>query len=220
MKNFLLAFALLAPFLADAQALSGIGASGGASFTNFEDLEEYASSDAENKDKLGGTAGIRLDFGNGPIKLSPEFFFIQNGAKEYTKSSGAFLKNGISLNYGGMYLPLTIYINMGGDGENFNGIMLQGKGFADYAFGGTVNDKNGKSGTVRFQQNKDRIDWGWGLEGGFIIKGVSLMLGYNYGLKNIEFSTDLQSGSGDDYLINNRGFTISVGYLANLNGDE
>ena len=42
---------------------------------------------------------------------------------------------------------------------------------------------------------------------------MKLMFGYNWGIKNIEFSNALGEVDDENYLINNKGFTIQLGYM-------
>lgn len=203
---------------------SGLGVSGGASLSSFDygstQMNSFQPEDGQTKG--GGTGGIRFDFdlGTDLFKLSPEFFIVQNGSKEYYHDfsfAQDLLSRQVNLDYVGLYLPLTLYIEMddgyASDEEYFNGMLIQGRLFADYAINAEVNDKTLGPRPVEFESDFDKLDFGYSFEAGFVFQGFKLMMGYNWGVKNIEFSSSIGGASEENYLVNNKGFTIQVGYL-------
>ena len=203
--------------------LSGVGVGAGGSFSSFEYGDQINSvNDFDDTNKGGGTGGIRFDFdlAGESLKLSPEFFVVQNGSKEYYKDiqrvQRDLINRKVSLDYLGLYLPLTLYIPMDDSDKAYNGMLIQGRGFIDYVVNGQIEDSKLGVSDVKFKSDKDKIDYGYSLEAGFIFQGMKLMIGYNWGIKNIEFSNALGDVNSDNYLINNKGFTIQVGYLQRI----
>lgn len=213
---------LFLPIMAFCQ-LSGVGLNVGGAASTFEYGNQVNNvSEFDNGTHAGGTGGVRLDFdlNNDYVKVSPEFFIVQNGSKEYYQTFNAvsndLVTNKVSLNYVGLYLPITFYLPLGDDDYSYNGILLQGRLFGDYAISGEIdNSKTGRS-EVRFEKPMDKFDYGYSIEGGFVSNGIKISIGYNWGIKNIEFSNALGNVSADNYLINNRGLTLQVGYWQRL----
>lgn len=225
-------FTLIFPFVigllffpAGLQAqLSGIGIGGGGSFSTFDYGGQVNSiNEFDSKNKGGGTGGIRLDFdlGSDLLKLSPEFFIVQNGAKEYYTDfkmlQNELINREVALDYVGIYLPLTFYIPID-DGFDitegrYNGMLIQARLFGDYAIHTQINNELLGVSNVEFRSNEDKIDFGYAFEAGFVAQGMKFSFGYNWGIKNIEFYNALGDVDSGKYLINNKGFTIQIGYL-------
>lgn len=218
-KNFkLFIMFLFVPISAFSQ-LTGVGVNTGGSFSTFEYGEQVNNvSQFDNGTQGGGTGGLRFDFDLNSefIKLSPEFFFVQNGSKEYYVDVNILLndviKNTVSLNYIGLYVPITFYLPLADDGDNYNGILIQGRLFADYAISGEVKNSALGSMDIEFDKGTDKLDFGYSIEGGFVSNGLKLSLGYNWGVKNIEFTNAIGGLNSEDYLINNKGLTLQIGY--------
>ena len=203
--------------------LSAIGVGGGGAFSNFKYGEQISNVDQfDSTPKGGGTGGIRFDFdlGSDYLKLSPEFFVVQNGAKEYYNDFNALqndlINRKVSLDYLGIYLPLTFYLPLSDNTETYNGLLLQGRVFADYVVNGQIRDNVMGTEDVKFKRKSDKFDYGYSFEAGFVVNGLKLMFGYNWGIKNIEFSNAIGDINSGNYLINNKGFTIQLGYLINI----
>lgn len=203
--------------------LSGIGVGGGGAFSNFKYGEQVSSVDQfDNSPKGGGTGGIRFDFNlkSDYLKLSPEFFVVQNGAKEYyndfTTLQNDLISRKVSLDYLGLYLPLTFYLPLNDNIETYNGLLVQGRVFGDYVVNGQIRDDSMGSEDVKFKKKSDKFDYGYSFEAGFVMNGLKLMFGYNWGLKNIEFTNAIGDINSNNYLVNNKGFTIQVGYLLKI----
>lgn len=169
----------------------------------------------DNKNKVGLTGGIKFDFPLGKsevAKISPELFIIQNGSREYYNDLTVLqqdLFNQVSLDYVGIYLPITLATK---DVFDMGGVYVQGRIFADYAFGGQfANDLEGSS-KIEFVDPLDRADFGFSFSFGIVTQtGLGFMLGYNWGIKDIEFEGDLPNVGTENYLINTKGFTLQVG---------
>lgn len=218
-QYYFVALLIIFPFLGNAQ-LSGAGLSGGGSFSTFDYTGDSQTS-LDNGTKSGATGGIRLDFdlGSGDVlKFSPELFFVQNGSKDYYSSLGMLVNDlrSVTLNYIGLYLPLTVYLPLGGDEfyDKYHGVMIQARVFTDYAINGTI--QGGYGGSVDFGDLLDRFDLGYSFEAGFAYEGLNIMLGYNKGIKDIEFNDSIASGSEGQSIINNRGLTLQIGYIGKI----
>jgi len=225
MKLSLIFLLTLVPILAIGQ-LTGIGPSVGGAFSTFNYGSQVNTvDDFDYSDRSGGTGGIRFDFDLGTkiAKLSPEIFIIQNGSKEYYRDGSIItdlINRKVSLNYVGLYLPLTIYVPLGDDEKAYNGLFLRGKGFTDFAINGKIEQDNSKPSDVNFKEPSDRFDFGYSVEGGFVLNGFAFMFGYNWGLKNIKFANALGDINNANYLINNKGVTLTIGYIAKLQQDD
>ncbi len=225
MKLSLILLLHLSPLLAIGQ-MTGIGPSAGGAFSTFNYGNQVNNvNDFDYSDRGGGTGGIRFDFDLGTkiAKLSPEIFIIQNGSREYYRDASILtdlIDRKVSLNYIGLYLPLTIYVPLGDDEKAYNGLFLRGKGFADFAINGKVEQYNTKPADVNFKEPSDRFDFGYGVEGGFVLNGFAFMFGYNWGLKNIRFANALGGVDSSNYLINNKGATLTISYIAKLQQDN
>ena len=228
MKYFLtlaLAF-LLCCQVASAQ-LSGFGIGAGGTASSFNYGNQVNSSPGiqnfNDNEKVGGTGGIQFDFDIASefVKLSPELFIIQNGSREFYNDfqqfQGDLIERSINLDYVGFYLPLKLYapIDNGVDGY-FNGLIAEVSGFFDYAINGTILGNNGIDEKVSFAREADRFDLGFSLSGGIIMNGFFLKFGYQKGIKNIEFFNAIGDTDDQNYLINNRGFTLSIGFMQKL----
>lgn len=217
MKLFIISIGFFLPIIAFGQ-LSGIGLNAGGSASTFDYENQTTNNNGFNSEaQVGGTGGVRLDFdlNSDYVKVSPEFFIVQNGSKEYYQNfnslSNSIIENRVSLNYVGLYLPITFYIPLGDDYDNYNGILIQGRLFGDYAISGEI--ENSKDITeVQFKKPSDQFDYGYSIEGGFVSNGIKISIGYNWGIKNIEFSNTLATLNSGNYLVNNRGLTLQIGY--------
>ncbi len=239
MKNLTLILISLLCFQYQVNAqLSGIGIGAGGNVSSFEygDQTNQITS-FDNKDKLGGTAGIRFDFdlGSQAAKFSPEIFLIQNGSREFFSSLNIqdLVERKVSLDYIGLYLPLTLYVELdqsggtyrGGYGypqnaanfDSFNGILISARGFFDYVLNGQVIDDFNKNSEIQFNKAIDKLDYGYSFSAGFVLQGAYLLFGYDKGIKNIVFEDALGSSQDQNYLLQNKGFHLKVGYLGKLN---
>ncbi len=206
----------------------GIGAGGTASSFNYGN-QVNSSNDIDNFDngnKVGGTGGIQFDFDLGSefVKLSPELFIIQNGSKEFyndfQRFQGDLIERSVNLDYFGFYLPVKFYAPIdNGSGlteDYFNGLIAEISGFFDYAMNGTIVGTNSIDEKVSFAQGVDRFDLGFSLSGGIIMNGFFFKFGYQRGIKNIEFFNAVGGTDDQNYLINNRGLTLSIGFLQKI----
>lgn len=207
--------------------LSGIGVGAGGSASTFEYGNQVSSiKDFGNEEKIGGTGGIKFDFdlGNENTKFSPEVFIIQNGAKEYYQDfnqvQGDLINRRVSLDYFGLYLPFKLYLpidnGLGNTDYVYNGIVAEISGFLDYALNGTIIGEDKMEEKVAFASNSNKLDMGFSFSGGFVFNGVFMKFGYQKGIKNIEFNNALGDVDDQNYLINNKGFTLTVGFLQKL----
>lgn len=211
--------------------LKGIGVNGGGTSSSFEYGNQVKKIDGfDNNDQQGGTGGLKLDFYLGDSDLfsfSPEIFIVQNGSDEYyqdfARLQNELIKREVELDYVGLYLPFMMYIPIDEQFPNgeyatdytYHGIILQAKFFADYVVGGEISEKGLNSKTnlgrqeVNFDSTSDKIDFGFSGEAGFAYLGWTIIFGYNWGVKNIEFNNALgYSGSSADYLINSKGLAL------------
>lgn len=127
----------------------------------------------------------------------------------------------MQLDYIGLYLPLNIYIPLdNGQGITdyaYHGIMINASGFVDYVINASINNDLGGNNEVAFRKNSDKVDFGFSINAGFVFNGMFLKFGYDQGIKNIEFYDALGDLDDEDYLINNKGFTLTAGYLYKIN---
>lgn len=201
---------------------SGFGLNAGGSFSNFNYGEQVSSVDNfDNKNKEGLTGGLKLDFDLGDnevLKISPELFIIQNGSNEYftNQNIADLITRRVSLDYIGLYLPFTIYVPTEEGSDEYNGVMLKARLFSDFVINGEIKDGSNGTSDISFQNTLDKFDFGYSVEGGFLLQGFSIMVGYNWGLKNIEFNDSLGGTNSNNYLLNNKGLTLQVGYVAKL----
>lgn len=223
--NFILIFIIFPEALFG--QLSGIGIGAGGSVSTFDYGDQINSvQEFDNNNKAGGTGGIRFDFdlGSESFKLSPEVFIVQNGSKEFYQDFSVLqndlINRKVSLDYVGLYIPFTIYLPIDdgtGITEDFyNGFLLQGRLFGDYVINGTIDNEILGESEVNFATNTDKIDYGYSFEAGFVIRGMKLMIGYNWGIKNIEFTNALGDVDSEDYLINNKGLTVQLGFIQKI----
>jgi hypothetical protein len=191
-----------------------LGISGGATAANFDYGENIGNPDYANEEKIGFNGGIKLNVELGKQKLfyiTPELFINQNGTKDeyYTSFStlvDSLAQNRVSLDYVGLYLPFKINLQS----KKGAGVYFMGSGYADYAIAARLNSNVAEGEKVEFESEKDKIDFGYRLCIGLMFEeSVGLEIGYNKGIKNIEFSTQV-TNSNTKYLINNRGLTISL----------
>ncbi len=208
--------------------LSGFGLSGGGTASTFQYGDQVQSVDQfDSGSTLGGTGGIQFDFdlGSEMMKFSPEIFIIQNGSEEYFTrqelTNTLIVDRNVQLDYVGLYLPLNFYLPID-DGSDiteyaYNGLNIHLSTFIDYAISGDIRQDDGSEMPINFENELDRIDFGVAATAGFIAGGFSFTFGYNYGLKNIEFNEAVGAGTTDgEFLINNRGFTLAIGYRQKL----
>lgn len=206
----------------------GIGAGGTASTFNYGNQINSSSGidNFDNGDKVGGTGGIQFDFDLASefVKLSPELFIIQNGSREFyndfTQFQGDLVERSINLDYVGFYLPVKFYAPID-NGYNitdqvFHGLIAEISGFFDYAMNGSILGNNSIDEKVSFAKDVDRFDVGFSLSAGIIMNGFFLKFGYQKGIKNIEFSNAAGGTDDQNYLINNRGFTLSIGFAQKI----
>ncbi len=216
--------------------LKGIGVNGGGSSSSFEHGNQVKQiNNFDTDSQQGGTGGIKLDFYLGEsdvFSFSPEIFLVENGSDEYYKDlsilQNDLIKRNVSLNYIGLYLPVAMYVAIDevfSNGEyvtdyNYHGIIVQGKLFADYVIGGEISERGTNTGTrlgtkeVNFEKPADKFDFGFSVEAGLAYMGWTIIFGYNWGVKNIKFENALgYSRSSTDYLVNNKGLTLQMGYL-------
>lgn len=199
---------------------AGFGVGGGGTASTFKYgnqvrvVEEF-----ESEDKVGGTGGIKFDFNLGTeyLKLTPEFFLIQNGSTEYYSSIQDVINRNVKLDYIGFYLPLTFYIPLdNGQGiteEAYHGILINASGFIDYVINAEIDNGLEQNTAITFREDANKVDFGFSINAGFVFNGIFLKFGYDHGLKNIEFQDALGDLEDENYLINNRGFTLTAGYL-------
>jgi hypothetical protein len=212
------------PFAANCQ-FSGFGLSGGGSFSNVEHTTQVTNSNINEfnpNTRTGGTGGIRFDFNidyDGITKFSPEIFIVQNGSKEFYRDfrvlNNDLINRKISLDYLGIYLPLTLYLPINDSNDAYNGIFMQGKLFGDYAVNGTTNDSFLGQEKIAFNNGFDRVDVGYSFEAGFISNGLTFLIGYNKGVKNIEFANSI-GAENQTFQINNKGLTIAIGFIQKI----
>lgn len=225
MKTLLFSLSLFLPLTTIAQ-LSGFGMNAGGSFSNFEYGNQVNSlNDFDTNTKQGFTGGLNFHYelGNENTLFSPELFIIQNGSNEYYTDlldfRNAVISRSISLDYVGIALPLSIFLPMDNPddpyGDQYNGFMMQGKLYGDYAVSANIENAL-VSEPIEFQNSTDRIDLGYILEAGLVYQGFQILFGYNKGLKNIEFQEAAGSVNSDDFLINNKGFTVQIGFMSKL----
>ena len=207
--------------------LSGVGIGGGGSFSTFNYGDQISEVDMfGNDNKGGGTGGIRFDFdlGSEYMKLSPELFIVQNGAKEFYRDfqflQEDLINRKVSLDYIGLYLPFTLYLPIeNGSGITdafYNGVLVQARLFADYAINAKIEDDFLGLNEIEFNGKSGRFDYGYSLEAGLVFQGMKFMIGYNWGIKNIEFNNVLGDADSENYLLNNKGLTIQLGYLQKI----
>jgi hypothetical protein len=208
------------------QAISqfaGFGLSGGGSFAEMEHSDQVPTSVSNYQQdvKAGGTGGIKLDFDLGTeyIKLTPEVFIIQNGSKEFYSDFNILQQDvlrRVNLDYVGLLLPINFYLPLNPmiAQHNYHGFMISARFYTDYTINGRFSgDSQGEE--IEFKKSSDKIDFGFSVDGGFIVQNVALKFGYNWGIKDIEFNSNLDTSTNgnETYLINNKGFTITIGFM-------
>lgn len=197
--------------------LVSITPKGGGSYTNFNTLSEPTYEDYESGGKIGGAAGLQFDiqiFNNESTRFSPELFFIQNGSKEafYTQF-GSFANDLVNRRVNLDYIGLQLPFEMESLDEMGNGAFFNASFFADFAVNGRTIKDNGDAIPIEFSSEFDKLDLGLSLNLGFVQNYYSIQLGYNYGLKDIEFADEISLSEGGTYLINNKGFTLQIAYI-------
>lgn len=189
--------------------VSGMGITGGGNFANLKAPE----SNSDSNTNPGGGAGLRFDFNivDEFIKFSPEFFFQQKGSNDYIKNIDDLQFGQISLSYLGIYLPVSLYVPMSEESEYaYNGLFLQGKFYIDYSVAATQ-IKDSETRILQFASGGDKFDFGYSFEGGVIHNGLQLLIGYNQGIKNIDF-IDSFGNSEKEISAKNSGVYLSLGY--------
>lgn len=205
---------------------SGIGANVGGNASEFVEEEAVGMTPNEQKNKYGANAGIKFEwnlFQKEWLKLSPELYFIQKGSKEfYSKQSliQAITDKSLNLDYSGICLPLKFEFNgnrsvyhpsYGYRDETFTWGYFQANLYGDYTFSGATSIGE----TIEFENTVGRIDYGFSVNAGIAVaNGVFVQVGYQRGLKNINFLTvDVQNNTGSiNYLVQNKNFTVAIAY--------
>jgi len=215
MKSLICSVILFFGVLGQINAQSLMGVRFGGNAAGFDHSQQAMNLNTESDPKIGMTGGIKMDFdlAGDWLSASPELFFIQNGSKEYLALDQLTnINNIINMDYVGMMLPLRI--NIGED--KLNGLALFGSFFADYTINATANETNGfAEKELAFNGMLDKIDFGYALGIEFVTNGFMIQVGYNKGLKNIQFYVP-QANNDQTYLVNNKGLTLAVGYIAEL----
>ncbi len=223
MRSPLILLTLFFPFLLSAQ-FAGIGVGAGGASSAFDYGEQVdAINEFDSQRKLGGTGGIKFDFnlGSENFKLTPEIFIIQNGSREFYTEFNALqndiINRRVQLDYLGLYMPLNIYIPIDdGNGVTdytYHGIIFNASGFIDYVINAAIDSDGFEKTEVAFRSNADKIDFGFSFNFGFVFNGMFMKFGYDQGIRNIEFYNALGDVDDENYLVNNNGFTLTVGYL-------
>lgn len=201
------------------QSITGFGIQAGGGPREINSIQSPSS--LQDEGKLGASGGIKLEYKlvEDFLKFTPELFFYQNGTKFYKSLPDLqtdLFAGKVSLDYAGIYLPVSLYLPVNEE-DNYNGFIGSAKMYIDYATKGEIVDSKGINRDISFDGSKARIDLGISLEGGFVFNGVSILFGYNKGIKNIEFNNDQISGMESTYIFNNKGLSLQLGFLAKLN---
>ncbi|HYE53772.1 MAG TPA: outer membrane beta-barrel protein [Chitinophagaceae bacterium] len=195
------------------QSQTRVGISGGGTSANFEYPEQNQNAGYESEKKLGFNGGIKVDIPlvkSQMLKLTPELFINQNGAKDQYFTSwlairDSMVNNKISLDYIGIYFPVKFNLQAP-DGA---GIFLTAAFYADYTISAKIASNQIDGEDIEFKSEADKIDMGYRFSFGLMVsEGVGIEVGYNEGIKNIEFATKLNSNTTQ--LVNNRGLTLSL----------
>lgn len=206
---------------------TGLGINGGGNIASFDYQNgTQGLSDFENSSKLGGAAGIKLDFNlsSENLKFTPEIFINQNGSKEFYTDLSLFqndvISRTVSLDYIGAYLPLNLYIPLD-DGTGitdyyYNGLFASASIYFDYVIGSDLSSDFHSKSKLEFRNSSDKMDFGVALMAGFLYENMLIQFGYDHGIKNIEFADESGGQSNSLVLVNNRGFTLKVGYMYKL----
>lgn len=200
-----------------------------AQFINSEQsLPNNPSLPADQGNKLGGNGGIKLEwmlFHKEWLKLSPEFYILQKGSKEYYSSvqqfSQSVVNRRIDLDYVGVMVPLKFEIKGTGtifsptpygvtsDEVEYTVLYFQANFFGDLNIGARTSSGD----QVTFDNFTDKIDSGFSAQVGLALNlNTFIQFGYNRGVKNVKFMTQNNTTQSTNaaYLINNRNFTISM----------
>lgn len=196
-------------------AQTRLGFSGGGTAANFEYPEQVQTTDYQSEKKLGFNGGIKVDIPlvkSNMLKLTPEIFINQNGAKDQYFTSwialrDSMINNRVSLDYVGIYFPAKFNL----EAPSGSGIFFTAAFYADYTISASVATNYIDNEEIKFKSEKDKIDMGYRFSFGLMVsEGVGLELGYNKGIKDIEFSTKLNNNNSQQYIVNNKGFTIAL----------
>lgn len=199
----------------------------GGSFTNFNYLTHTLTSPKDqNNARAGLNLGLQAEiefFGIDILTLAPEVYFIQNGNKEMYSNipqiAGDLHIRKIKLNYAGVNVPLKLnLLNKDYFSGNRTGVILSASGYLDYGFKAEFYDISSAGDAainpVIFGGITDRFDLGYSLGIALVKNDLTLKIGYVRGINNIDFQNDVQTENGfSDYLVNNKGITVSLGVL-------
>lgn len=195
---------------------------------DFEMNQAVQSFDGENKG--GFTGGIKVNIPTNDLgwHIAPELFFIQNGSKEFYNDIqnvvNDLISRKVSLDYVGIYLPMK-YNLLGqviSDDRDASGILIGVSLYAEYVVGGIIDDDNGKSlSKINFVNGSDKLDFGGSAALEFIFPvptntgyiPFSVGIGYDYGVNNINFFSELPNNADERYIVNNQGLNIKAGTL-------
>jgi hypothetical protein len=217
MKKFFLSILLIAAMSpAFAQSVK-FGISGG---LNESILSLQSTTNNDNSRLTGFQAGIFSDIDFGCISLSPGLFYTTKGQKNISSLSDAtsgsifYSKGQVTYNY--LELPVNVLYNVKvGAGKFFIG----GGPYLAYGLSGkakrittvtqngatTTNDENYTLTFGSTDNDIKRFDFGLGALGGFqLSNGVSISVGYQRGLTNVENSSTSTA--------KNNVMTVSLGY--------
>lgn len=175
-----------------------------------------ATTTVEDDTKLGLSGGIQFQFNpfnSQTVVIAPELFFLQGGNKEYLTLDGlgqSIIDRKVNLDYAGVYVPMEIRLI----DETSSGLILAVGGFADYAVKGEFSDRFDAESTnapIQFETIFDRLDLGYSIGLSFLSNGYSLKLAYVRGITGIEFYDNINTPD-QTYLVENKGFTLSLGF--------
>jgi len=174
-----------------------------------------------NSSRLAGfNAGIFSDIDFGKISIEPGLFYTTKGKNNISSAtdaiSGAIFYSKSQVTYSYLQLPVNVLYNIhvgagkffvGGGPYLAYGLSGKGKGTTTVTQNGatTTNDENYTLTFGSTDNDVKRFDFGLGALGGFQLNnGVSINVGYQRGLTNIE-NTSTNT-------VKNNVITVSLGY--------
>ena len=185
------------------------------------------SFDGENKG--GFTGGIKVNVPTNGFgwHIAPELFFIQNGSKEFYNDIQVvvndLISRKVSLDYVGVYIPMKYNLLGENISDDATGILLGVSLYAEYVVGGVIDDDAKGLSKINFVSGSDKLDFGGSAALEFIFpvpantqSGIipfSLGIGYDYGVNNINFFSELPNNADERYIVNNQGLNIKAGTL-------
>ena len=184
LKNIMLLFLLLPGSILLGQSSVGIRAGVMSSKQNVQDgniTEDY-------KSKLGADIALIADFPIGIMSISPEFHWLQKGAK-IEDLNGTIGEVSRTFNY--LEIPLLLKLNFGKGA----GFFLMAGPSVGYLLDGTDKDMDGQTNDIDLDFY-NRTEWGAHVGGGISLGTLKIDLRYIFGL------TDIFDDSGDIEITN------------------